>query len=302
MKVSTAKRATTSTYELAESPVWDTDGGVLHWVDIPVGAVMHGHLRGDKIIETGRTLLTGTVGAVALARDGGLLVAAERGLATIDPLGTIHRGPPLLPNGRDSRLNDGVCDPAGRFLVGSLARGDRVADEVLLQVEPSGSVRVLRSDVELSNGIVWSPSGDTIYHVDTSPGIVWTADYDVGTGHVGSWRVLFKVDDGLPDGMTVDEDGLLWIAIWGRGQVRRYDPTGVLHAVVSVDAPQTSCVTFVGSNLDTLAITTARDELSSDELARYPSSGALFLVRTGVRGLPEHHWSGDTSAPAWEHV
>ena len=102
--------------------------------------------------------------------------------------------------------------------------------------------------------------------------------------------------------MTVDDEGFLWIAVWGRGQVRRYDVAGRIQATVAVDAPQTSSVAFVGPDLDPLAITTARSDLTPDDLARYPASGALFLARTDVRGLPEHAWAGDTANPGWAQV
>lgn len=119
------------------------------------------------------------------------------------------------------------------------------------------------------------------------------------TGAVTSWRILFEIDDGMPDGMTVDEDGLLWIAIWGRGQVRRYDTSGNLLMTITVDAPYTSCIAFVGTDLDSLAITTAQEECPEGQRTRVSSSGALFLARPGVRGLPDSRWAGNTATPAW---
>jgi sugar lactone lactonase YvrE len=299
MKDFAARRATRTVYDLAESPVWDPVRRALHWVDIPAGMVLSGRIAEGTIVETGRVLLGESVGAVAIAEDGGLLIAAEKGLATIDESGAVHRGPPLLSAARNTRLNDGACDPAGRYLVGSLAPDATAADQVLLQVETNGFVTVLRSDIGLSNGIAWSPSGDAVYHVDTTARTVSSAAYDPPSGRVGPWRILFTVDDGLSDGLTVDEDGFLWIAVWGRGQVRRYDLAGTIQATVTVDAPLTSSVAFVGPDLDTLAITTARSDLTPNDLARYPSSGALFLVQTGVRGLPEHVWAGNTAKPVW---
>lgn len=296
-----SRSATSTAYELAEGPIWDSRSMTLHWVDIPLGAVVRGRFAGDRINEIDRTAFGETVGAVGLAVDGGLIVAAERGLATIDHLGDIHRGPALLVDGVDSRMNDGACDPAGRFIVGSLARGKRTDREVLLSAEPSGPVTVLRKDVSLSNGVAWAPDGRTIYHVDTLPGRIWAANYDCDSGNASSWRVLFSVTDGSPDGLVVDTEGMLWIAIWGAGEVRRYDSAGVLLAVVTVDTPFVSCPAFAGPNLDTLVITTARVGFTDSSVAP-PLAGLLFVAHPGVSGLPENCWAGDSTRPQWATV
>jgi sugar lactone lactonase YvrE len=300
-------QATEPIYTLAEGPIWDARSSTLHWVDIPAGAVIHGRLVGDgdgdgdgeSIEEFDRTEFGASVGAVGLATDGGLIVAAERGLATIDPSGGIHRGPALLADGINSRMNDAACDPAGRYLVGSLALGAQTDHEVLLCVEPTGPVSVMRDDIALSNGIAWSADGRTVYHVDTLPGRIWTADYDRDAGVARRWRVLFTITDGFPDGMVLDTDGMLWIAIWGAGQVRRYDTAGTLLAVVTVDAPHVSCPAFAGADRGTLVISTARTELTDAQLTQHPFSGSLFIAHPGATGLPENLWAGDTTAPRW---
>ncbi|WP_308467245.1 SMP-30/gluconolactonase/LRE family protein [Rathayibacter soli] len=320
--------ATAAEYELAEGPIWDARSATLWWVDIPAGAVIHGrivaHRRDGQIEELGRTVFGETVGAVGLAADGGLIVAAQRGLATIDLAGRIHHGPPLLAEDADSRMNDGACDPAGRYLVGSLALGTRANGtqtqsaqtvgaqetgsrlsearpdrELLLRADPSGAVVVLREDIALSNGIAWSPDGRTIYHVDTSPGHIWAADYDASSGAASDWHVLFTVTDGSPDGMVVDAGGALWVAIWGGGQVRRYDTAGTVLAVVTVDAPHVSCPAFAGPDRSTLVISTAKSGLTDGLLKQHPLSGALFIAHPGVSGLPENLWAGSTAAPQW---
>ncbi len=300
MKSLNAIRASDSVYELAESPVWNSRTGRVIWVDIPAGRLHSGALRGSKFVDTDATDLGGMVSAVALARDGGLLVAAQRGLIVIGPAGDVHTGPDILPPDRGNRMNDGACDASGRYLVGTLSLDGREFSEELLQVEPHGAISVLRTGIGLSNGIAFSPNGTQLYHVDTLRRTVWVADYDSATGAATQWSRLFTVDDGSPDGLAVDEEGMLWLAIWGAGQVRQYDTSGNVHAIISVDAPHTSSVAFVGADLDQLVITTARAELTDAELATFPDSGAIFLADPGARGLSRSRWAGSTTAPEWD--
>jgi sugar lactone lactonase YvrE len=208
----------------------------------------------------------------------------------VGPDGRILTSWPVLPSERASRLNDGSCDPAGRFLVGSLSLGERRGDETLVRLEPSGQLMVLDEDLGLSNGLGWSPDGRALYSVDTVPGVLWRREYDGLVGTVGPRQELIRVPDGSPDGLAVDVEGNLWVAVWGAGQVRRYRPDGELLAVVDVPAPHTSSVAFVGPRRDRLLITTARAELSTAQLADFPDSGRLFLADPGVTGVPTVAW------------
>ena len=259
----------------------------------PGGDGLSGRIADGGIVETNRVVFGESVGAVAIAEDGGLLVAAEKGLATIDASGQVHRGPRILSAGGNTRLNDGACDPAGRYLVGSLTPAATAADQVLLQIETTGAVTVLRSDIGLSNGIAWSPSGEAVYHVDTTARTCVDGHYDPPSGRVGSGGSSSRSTDGLPDGMTVDEEGFLWIAVWGRGQVRRYDLAGG-----STDGHGRRAA-FIQRRLRRPGLGHAGDH----DRAQRPdpgrpgavsASGALFLARTDVRGLPEHAWAGAT--------
>ena len=141
---------------------------------------------------------------------------------------------------------------------------------------------------------VFSPDGALLYSIDTWARRVTVRDYDAASGAAGPRRVLLELDEGYPDGMCVDTDGYLWVAVWGLGRVHRYSPEGQLVRVVEVPAPHTSSVAFAGPALDVLVITTASDELSADELARFPLSGRLFTLRPGVTGLPVPRWGGFT--------
>lgn len=285
-----ARAATAPDYVLAESPVWDARRSLLHWVDIPAGAVLAGRLEGEQIREVGRWTIDETVGAVALAEAGGLLVAGRHALHTLDPDGTWHRGPALITGAR--RFNDGACDPRGRYVVGSLDLSGHGGGEQLLTQLGEDEFRVARSDVGLSNGIDWSLDGTTIYHVDSAARTVSRAAYDLDSGLAADWTTLFEVPDGTPDGLAVDAAGDLWLAVWGAGEVRRYTHTGEPTYLVEVDAPLTSSLAFVGDELDTLVITTAREGLRRTELERFPESGALFTCTVDARGRLPTRWRG----------
>jgi len=292
MRTVRARCATDESYDLAEGPVWDVVGGRLLWVDIPRGRVLSGLVSQDRVEVTDEQQFPGTVSAVVPTDDGGLLVALRGGFASIDAQGTVRTGGRVLPEPDDRRLNDGACDPAGRFLVGSMALGGRINDERLYRLDHLGAVEVLDDGLTLSNGLGWSPDGQTMYHVDSVPGVVWSRSYDPLSGATGARREHLRIQGGTPDGICVDADGNLWVALWGAGQVRCFDPTGTHVATVDVAAPHTSSVAFVGPGLDRLLITTAREDLSPSQLDAYPRSGHLFLADVGAKGMPSVAWAG----------
>jgi sugar lactone lactonase YvrE len=271
-------------YGLAEGPLWDAARQRILWVDINAGEVHAGSLR-DGVIDHATPLISfdETVGAVVCAADGQLLVAGARSVFTPgDPDGATS----LLDASKNSRLNDGACDPAGRFLVGGMALGDREGEECLYRIELDGSVTIVEQDLTLSNGLAWSPDGTVLYSVDTTPGIVYARPYDPGSGACGERTEVLRIDDdGSPDGICIDAAGNLWIAIWGGGQVRCHTPAGELVAVVRVPARDVTSVAFVGPELDTLLITSAHEDESQD-------AGHLFTARVGTRGTPTTPWAG----------
>ncbi len=287
----TAEVASDKVYGLGEGPLWDPVRRRLLWVDITGGMACVGDLRDDGTIRVlERHRFEGTVGAVAVSEEGDLLVAGAEGLFVRHTDGTISPGPRLLPSGSGRRLNDGKPDPAGRYVVGSLRLDGASTSEVLVQIDHDGTVRVVDNDLTLSNGLAWTADGTQLYSIDTERRTVYVRDYDVATGDTGPRSVALQVDAGFPDGMCLDAEEHLWIALWGRGRVHRYSPAGRLVEVVDVPAPHTSSVAFAGPELDTLVITTATKDLTASQLAEHPHSGRLFTVRPGVRGRPEPLW------------
>jgi len=290
--MATATPATTERFRLAEGPVWDTPRGRLLWVDIEGGAVLEGRLAGGTIAVTGRSAFDGMVGAVAVAADGTLLVAAQEHLVVQHPDGTRADGPRVVPAGERRRLNDGGTDPAGRFLVGTLSLAGPSEREVLVRLERDGRLTVLDDDLALSNGLAWSSDGRRMFSVDTLRRTVSVRDYDVGSGATGPRRVHLRLEDGFPDGIAMDAADHLWVAVWGGGEVRRYAPDGALVERVATGAPHTSSVAFAGEDRRVLVITTATSELRPEQLRANPDSGRLFTARVDVPGLPVAPWQG----------
>lgn len=279
---------------LGEGPIWDDVASRLLWVDIAEGLLYEGSLAGDRVEIRGRRAFGESVGAVALAHDGGLLVAGARRLHLIDAQGQDSGSVRLLDADRASRLNDAICDPAGRFLVGTLALDGRRGSERVFQVDAELGVVEIVSGLTLANGMGFSPDGATWYLVDSIPGAIHAFEYDVATGRLGDRSTIWSSDGLIPDGLTVDADGNLWVAFFGAGEVHCFTPTGEVVRRVTVPAPNTTCPAFVGPDLDRLLITTAREQLTAEQLSQWPDSGELFLAEPGVRGLPVDRWSGST--------
>ena len=282
-----ARKATSTRNELGEGVIWDDRTDTLIWVDIPAGTILRGRLAGGGVEIVSTIQLEGFAGAVALADDGGLLAAGTRSLVAISPEGDISYGPDLLAGISGVRLNDGSVDPQGRFVVGSLALESPGSRERLLRVSPDGGVEILRTGITLSNGIGFSPDGATIYHVDTIIGTVCSHSYGPGDFNTDEpWQLVLDSFDSVPDGLTVDAEGSLWVAEWEGGRVRRYAATGEILATVTVDAPRTTCPGFVGPGLDTLAITSASAGLGVPDTGRlgFPVSGRAGS--TGHGGTP----------------
>ena len=280
----------TEAFILSEGPTWDTDAGRLAWVDLEAGRILSAAWTDGRLGEVTSVSVGEQVGCAFPIGAGRWLVALTRELAIVDADGGIERSAALTPEG--TRFNDGKIDPAGRLVVGTLALNEEGWDHLLLRLEHDGTVTTLDDDLGLSNGLGWSPDGTTFYSTDTPRRTLFRRDYDVATGAVGQREVFIDLVDAYPDGMTVDADGNLWIAIWGGHEVRCYDASGrrVPDATVAVDAPHVSSAAFFGPDLDWLAITSASRDLSLQERVRWPHAGGLFVARPGAGGLAATPW------------
>jgi sugar lactone lactonase YvrE len=275
---------------LGEGPVWDADAGVLWWVDIE-GRRIH---RFDPSTRQDTSVETATmVGALALRKGGGLLAALEDGVHAVDfETGTASLFAPL-DEPPEVRSNESKCDPAGRFLVGTMAF-DYSPIGSLYSVEPDGSVRRLLDRLSIANGMAWSDDGGTFYYIDSPLRRVDAFDYDLATGSISGQRPYLAFDDPVakPDGMAIDAEGGLWIAFWDAAEIRRYGPDRSLDIVVGVPATQVTSAVFGGADLRDLYITSATTGLSAAALAEQPHAGGLFHVRIPVPGLLPDRFAG----------
>ena len=268
----------------AEGPVWSPSWGGLRWVDMLAGDVLS--LRSDGTVDRR------TVGTVAAAlrprRDGGAVIAIERGFllegsdGSLSPLAEIWSDPAV-------RMNEGGCDPHGRFYCGSMAYDATPGAGTVYRLDADRSVQVVLEGVTISNGLEWTADGTRAYYNDTPTGQISVFDYDPETGLTGR-RVFADIAfDGRPDGLTIDADGGVWTAVFDRGEVHRYDTSGALDEVVELPVRQVTACTFGGAELDQLFITTSREGLEAED---DPLAGALFSASVGVRGLPVRTYAG----------
>ena len=294
----TAQLALDEEHLLAEGPFWDAPREQLLWVDILRGLVLQGRVREDGTVTVDDQLeFPHMVGAVATAESGAWIIAGQETLLYRRPDGELTDGPRVIPDGANRRLNDGKPDPAGRYLIGTLDLDEASETEELLVLGSDGGLTVVDSDLTLSNGLGWSTDGARFFSTDTLRKTIYVRDYDPRSGAMGERTTFLVTTDGHPDGMTIDSDDHLWVAMWGIGRVYRYSPSGELVAAIDVPALQPSSVTFAGPDLATLVITTASKGLSEEQKAEWPLSGRLFTFRPGVTGQPPSLWAGPPAAP-----
>jgi sugar lactone lactonase YvrE len=268
-----------------EGPVWSERWGGLRWVDMLAGDVLS--LAPDG--EITRRHVGSVAAAIRPRRQGGAVIGVERGFALEGADGALtHLG--ALWTDEGVRMNEGGCDPDGRFYCGSMAYDKRPGAGALYRLDPDRSVRAVLANVTISNGLEWSPDGSRAYYDDTPTHRIAVFDYDRESGLTGL-RPFAEIppEAGHPDGLTVDAQGGVWVALFGGGVVRRYTPDGVLDGVVEVAARKVTACTFGGPRLDQLFITTSREGL---EPGIDPLAGSLFRVVTGVVGLPAREFAG----------
>jgi sugar lactone lactonase YvrE len=268
----------------AEGPVWSSAWGGLRWVDMLAGDVLS--LDPDGTVR--RSHVGDVVAALRPRRGGGAVLALERGFALEDADGVRTTLDPLWTDA-GVRMNEGGCDPDGRFWCGSMAYDGRPGGAALYRLEPDGSAHRMLDDVTISNGLDWSPDGSLAYYADTATHRVDVFDYDRDAGLTGRRPFVQFPDDGRPDGLTVDADGGVWVALNGAGAVHRYDPGATLDGVVEVPAARVTACTLGGPRLDELFITTSREGLGPDD---DPLAGSLFRVDAGVAGRPVREFAG----------
>jgi len=272
--------------EVGEGPLWDQREQVLLWVDIPRQAVHRFDPAGgvDTVSDVGQM-----VGAVALTSGGGLILALQEGFALFHS-GQIEMITPIEADDSRMRMNDGYVDPQGRFWAGTMSIDESTQKGSLYRLDPGGEVTRMLRGIGISNGIDWSPDGRTMYFADTTPRTVDAFDFDGATGRISNRRNLltFPSGGGSPDGLIVDAEGCLWVALWGGSAVQRYTPDGQLVLKVELPVAQVTKPAFGGPDRSDLYITTARRGRHDE-----PHAGDIFVVRgTGFHGQRIHRFPG----------
>jgi sugar lactone lactonase YvrE len=279
-----AERLTGPEVYHGEGPVWHPGWGGLRFVDMLAGDVMT--LAPDGTLD--RRHVGSVVAAVRPRRGGGAVLGLERGFALEDADGSLHPQPDLWDD-PGIRMNEGGCDPDGRFYCGSMAYDQSPGAAALYRLDAAGGVERVLEGVTVSNGLEWSPDGTRAYYNDTPTSRITVFDYDPAAGLLNP-RVFAELPNGgRPDGLTVDAEGGVWTALYGGGAVHRYGQDGTLTARIEVPTPVVTACTFGGDDLDRLFITTSQEGVDTDA---DPLAGSLFFADVGVRGLPARPYAG----------
>jgi sugar lactone lactonase YvrE len=268
--------------KLAEGPRWDAPRRRLLWVDIE-GCRLH-------IFESGEDRAIGLetmVGAAAPTSDGAVLVALADRLALVDLADESLQTLVGLPHGPTVRANDGACDAAGRFWIGTMGLDDTAGAGALYRYD--GGLEPVLDGVTLSNGLGWTRDNTRMYYIDSPSYRVDVFDFDLAAGRVARRRPFVSIDesDGIPDGLTIDDEGGVWVALYGGSCVRRYDENGLLDAVLEVPAKNVTSCCFGGDDGCSLFVTTAAPD------------GNVYVTQPGIGGPPAHlfHAGGTSTAP-----
>ena len=283
---------------LAEGPHWNAAQGKLYWVDI------QGCSFGRLDVRSGRDerfAIGKTVGAVVSSRGrrrrrlslhAGRFERYDCRTGELTAIADPEADKPA------NRFNDGKCDSRGRFWAGTMEDAENNVAGALYVLDNDLSCRKAHENVGVSNGIAWNAEETEMYYIDSMKGTVTSFDYDAAYGRIANPRIIidFQAEPGAPDGMTIDAEGMLWIAHWGGWQVFRWNPrTGEkLDAAYVPAAKATSCI-FGGDDLGTMYITTASIGLSPEQLGEQPHAGGIFAYRPGVKGTPSHAFGGASS-------
>ncbi|MBD1397547.1 SMP-30/gluconolactonase/LRE family protein [Pontibacter sp. JH31] len=271
---------------LGEGAIWHPVEELLYWVDIECKEL---HVFDPVTMQDEVWPVGARIGTVVPVVGGGALVALQNGIHRINTETGELRCITNPLQAKDIRFNDGKCDPAGRFWVGTMALDSREGAAVLYRMDRDGSIHQMLDKLSVSNGLVWTADKKTMYFIDTPTCKVQRFAYDNETGAISYQGDAIRIpeSEGKPDGMTIDSAGNLWIALYGGGAVGCWNTeTGALIQKITVPAPHTTSCAFGGEDLATLFITSARDGLDSEQLKKYPQSGGIFAVKPGVQGVP----------------
>ncbi len=281
-------------HELAEMPHWDAARQRLCYVDINHGTINELDVTtGERTVIT----LTAPLGFAMPVAGSGLRVCGEgTDLVAVDASGSELGRLAVEPGRDDNRMNEGKPDPRGRLWFGTMSKNRHVGQAALYRFD-EGGLTTIRA-ITTGNGTDWDVERGRMYHVDSPTQRIDVFDYDVATGEVENPRTWAAIDpgDGLPDGLTIDSEGCVWLALFQGGAVRRYDADGNVMVDIALPTPFVTCPAFGGDDLSTLFVTSSQHKIPPEERAGDPRAGALFTIDSGVAGRPANVVSPDVAA------
>ena len=269
--------------ELGEGPFWDSKRSRLHWVDIIGKKIISQNLDGSNIHALE---VDGNPGCVVLSDDGTMVAGVDNQISSLDGGGNLLKVLADTKEGSGLRFNDGKCDPSGRFWVGSMDRKEKNKLGSLYSWNSIEGLVNREQGVTVSNGMGWSPDNSLFYYIDSPTREVSVYDFDLSTGSINNKRrfISFSEEDGFPDGMTIDNEGRLWIAFWGGSKIMCVNPDSkAIEEVVSFPVSKITSCAFGGEKMDKLFITSAKVQVNEKD---EPMAGKTFVVSLGVKGLP----------------
>ena len=273
--------------KLGEGAIWNYKTSELYWVDIE-GEKLHVFDTETKMNKTlEMPCKIGTV--VPCIEESKAVVALEDGIYIVNlKTNELKLLSDIESDMLENRFNDGKCDPNGNLWVGSIYMPQSKPEASLYKVQTDGKVEKMLGNITISNGIVWTKDGKTMYYIDTPTQKIKAYDFDLEKSTISNERVVVEVakKDGFPDGMAIDENDMLWVGMWNGNAVAQFNPkTGKLIQKIQVPAHNVTSCAFGGENLDELYITTASVDMTEDEKREYPFAGSLFRIKLDVKGV-----------------
>lgn len=277
---------------LGEGAFWDFKNQKLYWVDIE-GQKLHIYNPDSKVNETFST--PSRIGTVVPINNKEAIIALEDGIYKIDtPTGNFELLSDVESKQVENRFNDGKCDINGNLWVGSMHLDQNRPVASLYKINKSGEAEKMLDSITISNGIVWTSDNKTMYYIDTPRGNIRAFDFDASNSTISNERIVVDVPEslGYPDGMTIDEENMLWVGLWNGNAVARFNPqNGKLISKIDVPAHNVTSCAFGGKNLDKLYITTASVDMTEEEKVKFPDAGSIFVVTLGVKGVKGNYFA-----------
>lgn len=272
---------------LGECPIWDVRDQALYWVDIEKADI---HKLEPKTSKHQSWPIPSKLGSIALHQDGGLVAALRKGFAHIRlPSGEIAYYDQPIADRDDLKFNDGACDRQGKFWAGTADVKEQEPLGSLYRLNPDGHAEAMDHGFIVSNGIAWSPDNRIMYFADSGARTIFQYEFNPQNSTISNRKIFItlSLQDGYPDGLTVDSEGYIWCAHWDGWRVTRFAPNSEIDCVFNMPVQRPTSCCFGGPDLNILYVTSASRDLTVDELSLGPQAGGVFAIETNFKGLPE---------------